>query len=61
MIGTMPCAGDPHASERIGPSCSRTQMAITVAQLVASSLGAQSSDLTLIQVHNSPSLSLPML
>ena len=34
-------SGDPHASERIGPSCSRTQAGITIAQLVASANGAE--------------------
>lgn len=34
-------SGDAHASERIGPSCSRTQLAITVAELVASLRGAE--------------------
>ena len=32
--------GDPHASERIGPSCSRTQAAISLAQLMAAFKGA---------------------
>ena len=32
--------GDPHASERIGPSCSRTQAAITLSQLKAIHVGA---------------------
>ncbi len=47
-------AGDPHASERIGPSCSRTQMAITVAQLVAAQSGASCSQINLIQENVLP-------
>ena len=43
-------AGDPHASERIGPSCSRAQLGISVSQLVAAVKGAQSKDIALIQV-----------
>ena len=42
-------AGDPHASERIGPSCSRTQAAISFAQLVAASNGADDRQINLIQ------------
>ena len=42
-------AGDPHASERIGPSCSRTQVAVTLAQLVAAQSGADSNQIGLIQ------------
>lgn len=45
------CSGDPHASERIGPSCSRTQLGISISHLVAASKGAQSADITLIQVE----------
>lgn len=33
--------GDPHASERIGPSCSRTQIGISVAELVAALKGGE--------------------
>ena len=43
-------AGDPHASERIGPSCSRIQLAVTLSQLVAAARGAGTADLSLIQV-----------
>ena len=46
----MACAGDPHASERIGPSCSRTQLAVSISHLVAALKGAQTADLSLIQV-----------
>lgn len=36
------CAtGDPHASERIGPSCSRTQIGISTAELVAALKGVE--------------------
>lgn len=41
--------GDPHASERIGPSCSRTQVGITIAQLVASLNGAELAQITDMQ------------
>ncbi len=41
--------GDPHASERIGPSCSRTQAAITLGQLVAVLRGGVRSDLNELQ------------
>ena len=44
------CAGDPHASERIGPSCSRAQLGISVTHLMAAVRGAQSKDIDLIQV-----------
>lgn len=43
------CPGDPHASERIGPSCSRTQGAITIAQLVASLKGAELEQINAMQ------------
>lgn len=46
-----PPAGDPHASERIGPSCSRTQIGVSACQLVAAVRGARSEDLSLIQVQ----------
>ena len=36
----MNALGDPHASERIGPSCSRTQAAVTLAQMYAVKVGA---------------------
>ena len=42
-------SGDPHASERIGPSCSRTQCAITLAELVAGLHGAGVAQLTQLQ------------
>lgn len=38
--------GDPHASERIGPSCSRTQAGITIAELVAALRGADLQQVT---------------
>ena len=41
--------GDPHASERIGPSCSRTQSAITIAELVAVLHGASADQLDQLQ------------
>lgn len=41
--------GDPHASERIGPSCSRTQVAITIAQLVAALHGTRLDQLVELQ------------
>jgi len=41
--------GDPHASERIGPSCSRTQVAITLAGLVAASKGANLEQINILQ------------
>ena len=40
MIDDLCLLGDPHASERIGPSCSRTQAAISLAQLMAALKGA---------------------
>ena len=44
--------GDPHASERIGPSCSRTQAAISLAQLMAALKGA---DINIGTVCSAPS------
>ena len=44
------CTGDPHASERIGPSCSRAQLGISVTHLVAAARGANGKDIDLIQV-----------
>ena len=41
--------GDPHASERIGSSCSRSQVAVTLAQLVAAQNGAENDQLNTIQ------------
>ena len=41
--------GDPHASERIGPSCSRTQAVITFGQLMAALHGAEESSLDQLQ------------
>jgi hypothetical protein len=41
--------GDPHASERIGPSCSRTQCAITLVQMVAACHGATVDQLIQMQ------------
>lgn len=45
------CIGDPHASERIGPSCSRTQLAISVTHLIAAISGANTEHIALIQVY----------
>lgn len=42
-------SGDPHASERIGPSCSRTQAAVSLAQLVAALKGADMGMLIQLQ------------
>lgn len=42
-------SGDPHASERIGPSCSRTQMAITLAELVTALHGGGVAELNQLQ------------
>ena len=42
-------SGDPHASERIGPSCSRTQAAVSLAQLVAALKGADMDMLIQLQ------------
>ena len=42
-------SGDPHASERIGPSCSRTQAAITLGQVVAALHGASLVSLEQLQ------------
>ena len=41
--------GDPHASERIGPSCSRSQGAITLAGLVAAVKGANLEQINILQ------------
>lgn len=41
--------GDPHASERIGPSCSRTQAGVSLAQLVAALKGADMDMLLQLQ------------
>jgi hypothetical protein len=46
--------GDPHASERVGPSCSRTQLAVTVSQLVAAARGGLAHDVGLIQEKTGP-------
>jgi hypothetical protein len=46
--------GDPHASERIGPSCSRTQLAVSLSQLVAAARGALPADISLIQEKTRP-------
>jgi len=43
------CKGDPHASERIGPSCSRTQGAITLVGLVAAVKGANLEEINTLQ------------
>ena len=46
--------GDPHASERIGPSCSRTQAAISLAQLVAVLRGADREQMSVLQEQLRP-------
>ena len=46
---TVVSAGDPHASERIGPSCSRTQGAITLVGLVAAVKGANLEQINVLQ------------
>lgn len=43
------CIGDPHASERIGPSCSRTQAGITLAGLMAACKGANLEQINVLQ------------
>ena len=45
----LPLPGDPHASERIGPSCSCTQTIVTIAQLFAAVKGATLDEVTQIQ------------
>ena len=47
-------SGDPHASERIGPSCSRTQIAITLAELVAALHGGGVAELGQLQENLLP-------
>ena len=42
-------SGDPHASERIGPSCSRAQAAITLAQIMAALYGAKEDQVEELQ------------
>lgn len=42
-------AGDPHASERIGPSCSRTQAGISISELTAALRGAELNQLNTLQ------------
>ena len=49
--------GDPHASERIGPSCSRTQAAITLSQLTAVRVGATLEQVRAIQEACRPLIS----
>lgn len=46
--------GDPHASERIGPSCSRSQAAISLAQLVALLHGANREQVGVLQEQLRP-------
>lgn len=41
--------GDPHASERIGPSCARAQTGITVAELYAAKQGATLEQISTLQ------------
>ncbi len=48
--------GDPHASERIGPSCSRTQIGISIAELTSALKGAR-----LDQVNDLHSKILPLV
>lgn len=45
----MAIVGDPHASERIGPSCSRTQAGITLTGLMAASKGANLQQINILQ------------
>ena len=49
LCNCFPITGDPHASERIGPSCSRTQLGITIAQLVAMHKGGDLEQLNSMQ------------
>jgi len=42
-------AGDPHASERIGPSCSRTQTGVSISELIAALHGAKLDQLNTLQ------------
>lgn len=46
--------GDPHASERIGPSCSRTQMGITLSELFAAQKGAELKQIGAMQEKLAP-------
>lgn len=48
------CVGDPHASERIGPSCSRAQAGISLAQLMAALKGADMKMLKSLQDNLRP-------
>lgn len=41
--------GDPHASERIGPSCARAQTGITIAELYAAKQGATLEQISTLQ------------
>jgi len=41
--------GDPHASERIGPSCARAQTSITIAELYAAKQGATLEQISTLQ------------
>ena len=42
-------AGDPHASERIGPSCSRTQAGISISEMTAALQGAELNQVNTLQ------------
>ena len=42
-------AGDPHASERIGPSCSRSQSGVSIGELVAALNGAELEQINAVQ------------
>lgn len=52
----LPHTGDPHASERIGPSCSRTQTGVSLGELVAALKGADLNEVNTLneQVHQTP-------
>lgn len=46
--------GDPHASERIGPSCSRTQIGICTAELMATLKGAELKQINSLHEQTRP-------
>ena len=48
--------GDPHASERIGPSCAKFQTTVTVCELAAAALGANQDQLAMLQGSFAPSM-----
>ena len=49
-------SGDPHASERIGPSCSRTQAAVSASSMFAALHGAGRDQLDAIQQCTRPAI-----